>query len=43
MLSRTKKNLWTRKHLLGLKDLSAEEIEFILDTAEGFKQIEKLN
>lgn len=30
---------WTRKHLLGLRDLSAEEISFILDTAEGFEQV----
>ena len=25
---------WTRKHLLGLEDLSAEELTTILDTAE---------
>jgi len=31
--------IWTRKHLLGLRDLSREEIEFILDTAEGFEQV----
>ncbi len=30
---------WNRKHLLGLKDLSRREIEFILDTARGFEQI----
>ncbi len=30
---------WHRKHLLGLRDLSREEIEFILDTAEGFEEI----
>lgn len=30
---------WTRKHLLGLRELSAQEINFILDTAEGFEQI----
>ena len=30
---------WQRKHLLGLRDLSAEEITHILDTAEGFEQI----
>ena len=30
---------WNRKHLLGLKDLSRQEIEFILDTARGFEQI----
>ncbi len=30
---------WQRKHLLGLADLSAEEITYILDTAQGFEQI----
>jgi aspartate carbamoyltransferase catalytic subunit len=30
---------WTRKHLLGLEDLSAEEILFILDTANSFKEV----
>lgn len=30
---------WTRKHLLGLEDLSAEEILFILDTASSFKEV----
>lgn len=30
---------WRHKHLLGLRSLSAEEISFILDTAEGFEQI----
>lgn len=30
---------WTRKHLIGLSDLSRQEIEFILDTAKGFEQI----
>jgi len=30
---------WTHKHLLGLKDLTREEIEFILDTAQGFEEI----
>ena len=29
---------WTRKHLIGLSDLSREEIEFILDTAQGFEK-----
>ena len=32
---------WTRKHLLGLADLSPEEILFILETAEGFKEVSK--
>jgi len=30
---------WHRKHLLGLRELSAEEITYILDTAKGFEQI----
>lgn len=32
---------WTRKNLLGLKDLSKEEISHILDTATSFKEISK--
>ena len=27
---------WTKRHLLGLEDLSRAEIDTILDTAEGF-------
>lgn len=30
---------WTRKDLLGLEELSREEIEFILDTADSFKEV----
>jgi len=30
---------WTRKDLLGLEELTAEEIELILDTAESFKEV----
>ena len=30
---------WTRKHLLGLEDLSAAEIMAILDTAESFAEV----
>lgn len=30
---------WTHKHLLGLNELSAEEILYILDTAESFKEV----
>src|SRR5438552_205177 len=30
---------WRRKHLLGLEELSAEEIRFILDTAHSFKEV----
>jgi len=30
---------WTRKDLLGIEELSKEELEFILDTAESFKEV----
>ena len=30
---------WTRKDLLGLRELSPEEINFILETADAFKQV----
>jgi aspartate carbamoyltransferase catalytic subunit len=30
---------WTRKHLLSLEALSAEEIEFVLNTADSFKEV----
>ena len=30
---------WARKDLLSLYDLSAEEINFLLDTAEEFKKV----
>src|SRR5215813_5467818 len=30
---------WTRKHLIGLDELSADEIRFILDTADSFKEV----
>jgi aspartate carbamoyltransferase catalytic subunit len=32
---------WQHKHLLGLRQLNAEEITYILDTAEGFEQISR--
>jgi aspartate carbamoyltransferase catalytic subunit len=35
----TEKPIWTRKHLLALADLSREEILYVLDTAEGFKEV----
>lgn len=36
----TKKTFqWTRKHLIGLRELSRQEIEYILDTAKGFEDI----
>jgi len=30
---------WKHKHLLGLEELSADEIKFILDTADSFKEV----
>src|SRR3954463_11156122 len=30
---------WTRKDLVGLRELSAEEISFVLETADAFKQV----
>src|SRR5881394_1424038 len=30
---------WQRKDLIGIRDLSAEEILFILDTADAFKEV----
>ncbi len=30
---------WTHKHLLGLEELSREEIELILETAKSFKEV----
>ena len=30
---------WTRKHLLGLSELSREEIELILETTKSFKEV----
>lgn len=32
-------SVWSRKHLLTLEDLTREEIERVLDTAEGFKEV----
>ncbi len=32
---------WKHKHLLGLRELNAEEITYILETAEGFEQISR--
>jgi len=37
--TRKKKPAWTRRHLLGLEELSAEELLAILDTAESFKEV----
>ena len=30
---------WSRKDLLGLRELSTDEINFVLDTADAFKQV----
>jgi len=35
-MAKSKPAKWTRKHLLGLEDLSAGEIRYLLDTAEKF-------
>ncbi len=39
LIRKSKRFEWRRKHLLGLRQLSAEEITYILDTAKGFEQI----
>ena len=31
--------LWNRKDLLGIRELSADEINFVLETADAFKQV----
>jgi len=33
--TKKKKSGWTRRHLLGLEELSADELRAILDTAES--------
>lgn len=33
--------VWTKKDLVGIADLSPEEIELILDTAESFREVSK--
>jgi len=35
----TPEMLWHRKDLLGIRELSAEEITFVLDNADAFKQV----
>ena len=32
---------WTRKHLVGLEQLSADEIRVVLDTADSFKEVSR--
>jgi aspartate carbamoyltransferase catalytic subunit len=39
LIKKSKQFKWHRKHLLGLRELSAEEITYILDTAKGFEQV----
>ncbi len=39
LIRKTKPYSWNRKHLLGLRELTAEDITYILDTARGFEQI----
>ena len=39
LMRKSKQTQWNHKHLLGLRDLSANEISYILDTAKGFEQI----
>jgi aspartate carbamoyltransferase catalytic subunit len=39
LMRKNKQFKWNHKHLLGLRELTAEEITHILNTAEGFEQI----
>ena len=41
LIRKSRQLKWDRKHLLGLRDLSAEEISFILDTAKGFEEVSR--
>lgn len=34
-------NLWTRKHLITLEELSPDELRLILDTADSFKEVSR--
>src|SRR5262245_36653450 len=38
-MSETPTIQWTRKHLLGLEELSGDEIRFVLDTAKSFHEV----
>jgi len=38
-MNKPNKNKWTKKHLLGIEELSPEEIQIILDYAERFKEV----
>jgi aspartate carbamoyltransferase catalytic subunit len=39
LIRKTKQFKWMHKHLLGIRELTAEDITYILDTARGFEQI----
>jgi len=41
IMRKSKQFKWQHKHLIGLRDLTTEEITYILDTAKGFEQISK--
>ena len=41
LIRKTRPYVWQRKHLLGLRQLTAEDITYILDTARGFEQISR--
>jgi len=38
-MKKTESVKWTKKHLLGIEELSGEEITVIIDQAEGFKEV----
>src|SRR5947207_8412211 len=38
-MGETATTTWTSKHLLGLEQLSADEIRLVLDTADSFKEV----
>src|SRR5476651_175933 len=38
-MSRLSEQTWKRKHLLSLEELSADEIRYVLDTADSFKEV----
>lgn len=40
-MNKTPRQSFARKHLLGIRDLSADEIVYILDTAESFRDISR--
>jgi len=38
-MAKTSQPIWKNKHLLALSELSADEINFVLDTADSFKEV----